>query len=105
MLDFPVMNANPDAMGLLGVLRAAGIEPAPADGLRIGPSSVPGGRFVLDVALLRVEASPGHVRGEYRAHNDGSVVLHVATVAGHPEKQVALTFEAGQTVPFDVTVP
>ena len=105
MLDFPVMNANPDAMGLLGVLRAAGVEPAPADGLRIGPAAVPGGTFVLDVPLLRVEESPGHVSGEYRAHNDGSVVLHVATAQGQPEKQVTLTFQAGETVPFDVSLP
>jgi len=36
MLDFPVQNANPDAMGLLGLLRACGVEAAP-DGLRLLP--------------------------------------------------------------------
>ena len=89
MLDFPVMNANPDAMGLLGLLRAAGIEPAPPDGLRVAPTSVPGGRVVLDLPLLRLEVSPGRVAGEYRAHNDGTVVLHVAIPGGGREARAA----------------
>ncbi len=80
MTDFPVMNANPDAMGLLGVLRVAGLEPA-VDGLLVHPV-VPGPAFVLDVPLIRLEVGAGYVRGEYRAANDGAVVLHVAVPSG-----------------------
>ncbi len=107
MTDFPVMNRNPDAMGLLGLLRVAGLEPGgPATasggargGLRIRPV-VPGGRFVLDVPLLRLQFDPdagGAVRlsGEYRAHNDGQLPLRFALPAG---AQVMSAEVAGQPV-------
>ncbi len=65
---------------------------------------MPGERFVLDLPLLRLEESPGRVSGEYRAHNDGSVVLHVVGQGG-AETRVPLAFRAGDRVPFDVTRP
>ena len=77
MTDFPVMNANQDAMALLGLLRVCGIEPSPSgDGLLIAPQSPPE-HFVLDLPLLRLEVAPGRIAGEYRALVDGSRVLHV----------------------------
>ena len=118
MTDFPVMNANPDAMGLLGVLRVAGVEPA-GDGLRIRPV-VPGGTFILDLTLLRLDVAPGRVRGEYRAANDGQLTLHVsmppgaslgaASIGGAPAQTIVrngevllpLTFASGANVPFEV---
>jgi hypothetical protein len=121
MTDFPVMNANPHAMALLGLLRVCGIEPAPAgDGLLIAPQDPPG-CFVLDLPLLRLEVVPNCISGEYRALIDGQLVLHVrvpktaieivATVEGRPIKnlqdarEVALpiTLKAGQAVPFEVS--
>jgi hypothetical protein len=121
MTDFPVMNANQDAMALLGLLRVCGIEPAPAgDGLLFAPQAPPA-RFVLDLPLLRLEVSPGRIAGEYRACVDGSRVLYVgvpadatglrAAVGGVPVaiKHVApsyvglrLTFRAGDRVAFEV---
>jgi hypothetical protein len=121
MTDFPVMNANQDAMALLGLLRVCGIEPAPqGDGLLIAPQAPPE-RFVLDLPLLRLEVSPCRIAGEYRACVDGSRVLHVrvprgvtgltATIVGRPIKnldpnsaEVALnlSFKADDRVPFEV---
>ena len=118
MTDFPVMNANQDAMALLGLLRVCGVRPAP-DGLRIAPQTPPE-RFVLDLPLLRLEVKPGRIAGEYRAVVDGTRTLHVrvpqgaaaitATVAGEPlavdmvnsEVALPLTFTAGQKVAFSV---
>lgn len=121
MTDFPVMNANQDAMALLGLLRVCGIEPAPAgDGLLIAPQAPPA-RFVLDLPLLRLEVAPGRIAGEYRACVDGSRVLYVgvprdaqglsATIAGRPVPTVhsdpsgialRLSFRAGERVTFAV---
>ncbi len=121
MTDFPVMNANPHAMALLGLLRVCGIEPSPfGDGLLIAPTGVPE-RFVLDTPLVRLDVAPGHISGEYRAVVDGSRVLHVrvpagatdisATVDGRSSDPIlrdeigialSLNFKAGQAVPFEV---
>ena len=121
MTDFPVMNANQDAMALLGLLRVCGIEPASSgDGLMIAPQAPPD-HFVLDLPLLRLEVTPGRIAGEYRAFVEGSRVLHVrfpanstgvsATIDGHPieilqpnasEVALNLVFNAGQRVPFEV---
>lgn len=121
MTDFPVMNANPDAMALLGLLRICGVEPAPeGDGLIIAPQAPPE-RFVLDLPLLRLEVEPQRVAGEYRAVVNGSRVLHVqvpvsageiqASVDGQPSRTIppgarrvalSLVFQAGQAVPFEV---
>ena len=79
MTDFPVMNANQDAMALLGLLRVCGVRPAP-DGLRIAPQTPPE-RFVLDLPLLRLEVKPGRIAGEYRAVVDGTRTLHVRVPA------------------------
>jgi hypothetical protein len=117
MVDFPVNNMNPDAMWFLGLLRTAGLEPA-GDGLSITPRRS-GDTFTLDTALLRIEVDPHRIAGEYRAHNDGSIVMHVGVPAGAAPQasvggtavaatvsggQVALplTFRDGATVPFSV---
>jgi len=121
MTDFPAMNANQDAMALLGLLRACGIEPAPTgDGLLIAPQAPPE-RFILDMPLLRLDVAPGRITGEYRAVVNGSRVLHVrvprgagdiqATLngiplnpigPGTPEVVLPLVFRAGQAVSFEV---
>jgi hypothetical protein len=121
MTDFPTMNANQDAMALLGLLRVCGIEPAPdGDGLIIAPPTQPE-QFVLDVPLLRLDVAPGRITGEYRAVVDGCRVLHVripkeagdiaASVDGVPLNPIAqdvqgvalpLVFRVGQAVPFEV---
>jgi hypothetical protein len=120
MTDFPVMNANPDAMALLGLLRVCGIEPAPqGDGLMIKPI-VPRPRFILDLPLMRLEVEPGRIAGEYRAVVTGSRTLYVQVPAGAsdiaaqvqgqpaaaaPENGVVplkLTFQAGEKVTFAV---
>jgi hypothetical protein len=121
MTDFPVMNANPHAMALLGLLRVCGVEPSPlGDGLLIAPRGAPA-RFVLDVPLLRLEVAPGSITGEYRAVVDGNRVLHVrapaeaidiaAAVGGQPLRPIPqgalgialpLSFRAGQAVAFEV---
>jgi hypothetical protein len=72
-IDFPVMNANPNAMSLLATIRLAGIEPA-IDGIHIAPHRTP---LSLDTALLRVDATPNSISGEYRAANDGAVSLRI----------------------------
>jgi len=121
MTDFPVMNANQDAMALLGLLRVCGIEPAPGgDGLRIQPR-VPRDHFVLDMPLLRLEVSPGRIGGQYRAFVTGTRTLYIAVpqnaveimanIDGQPlsnpqrtDNTIALplTFNQGQTVAFEV---
>ncbi len=121
MTDFPVMNANPHAMALLGLLRVCGIEPHPSgDGLIIGPQGHPA-KFVLDLPLLRVAYEAGRITGEYRACAAGERVLHVhipknAIVIGvvangrniqlapaaSTEVPLKIVFQAGQTVPFEV---
>ncbi|MCL4507252.1 MAG: hypothetical protein M1434_01450 [Chloroflexi bacterium] len=122
MTDFPVMNANPDAMALLGLLRVCGLEPSPTgDGLLIAPCSPPE-RFVLDLPLIRLDVAPGRIAGEYRAAGTGSLTLHVrvpsqahrvaASIDGQPvaaplatanEVALPLAFAAGQRVAFEVT--
>ena len=102
MTDFPVMNANPDAMALLGLLRVCGIEPAPTgDGLIIKPL-VPRERFTLDLPLLRVAVEPHKISGEYRAANDGERVLYVYPPDGSPPRAVKLAFKAGEKVAWEV---
>lgn len=118
MTDFPVMNANPDAMALLGTLRVCGIEPSPdGDGLLINPQSPPE-RFELDLPLLCLSVRPGYISGEYRAAIDGHTVLHIrlphkaqwvsAVAGGQPVMHKAdsditlpLSFARGQTILFE----
>ncbi len=120
MQDYPVMNANPDALGLLGVLRVAGIEPARGGGLRVRPV-VPGDRMVLDTRLLRVETAPGRIAGEYRAIADGHVTLvftpgagatnvharvdgvEVTPVTSAGDVRVPLVFLSGERRTFELT--
>jgi hypothetical protein len=77
MADFPVMNANPDAMAVLALLRVCGIEPA-SDGLTISPHLE---RFVLDLALLRLEVAPGRIVVEYRPIVNGERTFHLRVPA------------------------
>jgi hypothetical protein len=102
MTDFPVMNANPDAMALIGLLRVCGIEPAPTgDGLVIKPL-VPRERFTLDLPLLRLNVEPGKISGEYRAANDGERVLYIYPPGEHPPRAVKLAFRAGEKVAWEI---
>jgi hypothetical protein len=102
MTDFPVMNANADAMALLGLLRVCGIEPA-ADGkgLVIRPQ-VPKQRFVLDTKLIRLEVDGTTVKGEYRPQFGGTINLYVYAPGSTVAKPFLLAFDAGQRVPFEV---
>jgi hypothetical protein len=102
MTDFPVMNANADAMALLGLLRVCGIEPAPdGKGLVIRPQ-VPRKRFVLDTKLLYLEVDGTKVKGEYRAQFGGTMNLYVYAPGSVEAKPFLLAFNAGQRVPFEV---
>jgi hypothetical protein len=121
MTDFPAMNANPDAMALLALLRVAGIEPAPSgDGLIIAPQSPPE-RFILDLPLLRLEVAPGSIGGAYHAIVDGQRTLYIrvpdraahlaASVDGQPIEinqgsdrtiPLRLHLKTDQVVPFKV---
>jgi hypothetical protein len=122
MTDSPGMNANQDAMALLGLLRVCGIEPArTGDGLDIAPKS-PTERYVLQTELLHLDVAPGRIKGEYRAANDGAIILHIylpplaaevsATLNGvvladfpieHGCGDLALHFTKGQHIPFEIT--
>ncbi len=121
MTDFPIMNANQDAMALLALIRVCGIEPSPeGDGLIIAPKAPPE-RFTLDTPLLKLDVKPGCIAGQYRAVVDGSRALHIrlpetahgvtAVVNSQPvngfasdTRQIDLTiaFRASQIVPFEV---
>jgi hypothetical protein len=122
MTDFPIMNANQDALALLALLRVCGIEmAADGSGITIRPQ-VLRERFVLDTPLLRVAVEPGRIAGEYRPIVNGSRTLSVhvpsgttkitASVNGQPldnpvpsgDHLVALplTFQAGEAVAFEV---
>lgn len=103
MTDFPVMNANQDAMALLGLIRTCGIEPAPdGSGLIIRPS-VPRKEWVLDTKLLRLEYnSEGKLKGEYRAHNRGFMNLYVYFPGKHVPKVKPLAFWGGERVAFEI---
>lgn len=102
MTDFPTMNANADAMALLGLIRVCGIEPAEdGSGLVIRPL-VPRKRFVLDTPLLRIEVDGKTIRGEYRAHYGGSIDLFVYTAGSTVPTIIPLAFHAGERVPFRV---
>jgi len=65
MTDFPVMNANGDAMWLLGLYRACGILPGPR-GLTVAPPERPE-RFELTTPVLGLRKEPrayaGFLRG------------------------------------------
>lgn len=120
MTDFPVMNANPDAMALLGLLRVCGIEPAPGgDGLTIRPV-VPREQFTLETYLLRLHVEPGRISGVYRGVTDGERKLYVhlpadvthptILVGGQPSPPthsadgwvIPLVFRADDSVAFEV---
>lgn len=102
MTDFPVMNANPDAMALLGLLRVCGIEPSlKGDGLIIRPA-VPRKKFVLNTALLYLEVDGERVSGEYWGHNSGQIVLYIYPPGSPSPKVVPLQFQSGQRARFAV---
>lgn len=122
MTDFPVMNANQDAMALLGLLRVCGVEPAPTgDGLLIDPH-LPREHFVLDTPLLRLEVLPRQIVLTYHAIVSGSRTLYfcvppnateitvkvinqtLLTVQDSSKRVVVpLTFNPGQAVPIEIT--
>ena len=119
MTDFPVMNANQDAMALLGMLRVCGIEPSfSGDGLVIRPH-VPRERFILDMPLLRLEVTPERIalrycpivtgnRRFYIHHSMGNVIVKVndqTVSADHQDDQVVVQvqFEKDQVVNIEVT--
>jgi hypothetical protein len=121
MTDLPGMNANQNAMSLLGLLRVCGIEPSKTgDGLDIAPKAPPE-RYVLRTELLRLHVATGHIAGEYRAANDGAITLHIhipenavevaanlngtaltnlPTAPGRVD--LPLRFTKGQVIPFEV---
>jgi hypothetical protein len=119
MTDFPVMNANQDAMALFGLLRTCGIEPAPGgDGLTIKPLA-PRERFTLDLPLLRLDVTPGRTAGVYRAAADGQITLYIHGPAGQRGLNgrvkgeaigtggrnpvpLKLIFKGGDVIPFEV---
>ena len=119
MTDFPVMNTNPDAMALLGLLRVCGIEPAPdGDGLLIAPQSPPDS-FTLDLPLIRMDVNYEGMNVEYRPMTTGNMVLHLrvppgkrllsATCKGQPvtaaqgaDMVFPLSFNAGEKVTIDL---
>lgn len=119
MTDFPIMNANPHAMALLGLLRVCGVEPAAdGSGLVIAPC-VPRDSFILDTPLLLLDVAPGRIAGEYRAVATGTRALTVrvppgavgvqASVGGAalagvraPEVRLPLRFLAGDKIAFEV---
>jgi hypothetical protein len=98
MTDFPVMNSNPHAMALLGLLRVCGIEPSDdGQGLVIDPH-VPRERFTLDTALLRLDVSPDCIAGEYRAVADSQRALLIRV----PNTATSITaWVGGQSVPVE----
>jgi hypothetical protein len=99
MTDFPVMNMNPHALALLGVLRVCGIEPM-GDGLLIEPH-VPRQRFELDTALLRLSVTPDEIGGEYRPIiAQGTQTLILRAAGG--EKRLTLTIDGQKSIPFRV---
>jgi len=101
MTDFPAMNANPDSMALLALIRVCGIEPSPrGDGLIIRPQ-VPRDRFVLDLPLLYLEVDRGKIRGEYRARRRGQMHLYLYPPGAKNPVVRGIAFYAGQRVSFE----
>lgn len=112
MTDFPVSNANPDAMFLLGILKAFTIDSV-ADGLLLNLSKIPLSSFrdpiALSTPLLKFNVTRHRLQGEYQAFNNGYLVLHVVPPNGtairdptQPRGMVSipLKFKKGQIVPF-----
>lgn len=79
MTDFPVANMNDDAMFLFGLLRTCGISPNPdGKGLDFAPLQPDGYTdYVVDTALIRLEAQTHRIALEYRTHNDVDFVLRL----------------------------
>lgn len=120
MTDLPGMNANQDAMALLGLLRVCGIEPSRVGrGLEIHPKA-PVDRYILKTELLDLDVAPGRIAGTYHAANEGSITLSVtvpphaadvkASVNSVPlEAQrtqvisIPLKFTKGEAILFEVT--
>jgi hypothetical protein len=101
MTDFPVMNANQDAMALLGLIRTCGIEPSPdGAGLIIRPL-VPRKQWVLDFPLLRLEYDNGKLKGEYRAHNRGFMNLYIYLPGQYEPIVKPLAFYPSERLTFE----
>jgi len=118
MMDWPVMNANQHALPLIGLIRVAGIEPAPdGEGLRIDPAPA-STTVTVDLPLLRLTFDAQSMQGVYRPVVTGSNVLQLrvppgasrATVGGQdvplppgePFVHVRLDYNAGDEIPFQV---
>ncbi|HVO43250.1 MAG TPA: hypothetical protein VMT34_11535, partial [Aggregatilineales bacterium] len=121
MTDFPVTNANQDAMALLGLLRVCGIEPSMrGDGLDIHPQTPPE-RYVLQTQLLSLDVAPGRILGDYCPIVAGRRIFHVhvppdavdvtASVGGVPTAvtmgipsriDLQLDFAGDRAIPFEV---
>lgn len=104
MTDFPITNANQNAMALLALLRVCGIEPSMrGDGLDIRVKA-PLDRFTLHTELLTLNAATNQISGEYHAAATGSCTLHIQLPAGAAEVVATLNGETvkgvgtGQTV-------
>jgi len=120
MTDFPVMNANQDAMALLALLRVCGVEPSKrGDGLDIMPKAPPE-RYALETQLLSLDVASGRIAGSYRAFTNGKCTLHIhlpdgaaavnATIDGQmlnpgstSQVDLLLSFAAHQKVAFEVS--
>ncbi|MCA9668263.1 MAG: hypothetical protein KC503_21875 [Myxococcales bacterium] len=81
MQDWPVMNQNAHAMYLLGLLRAAGVEPR-GRGLEIRPNAA-APDATLELPLLRLSKRGDSARGEYRALTDAELTLTLRAPQGY----------------------
>ena len=99
MTDFPLMNNNQPGMALLAMLRVCGIEPTlSGDGLLITPQ-VPD-TYALDLPLIKVDATPKSVSGEYRPIVNGERVLYIHTPDDAQNIQASIN---GASVPVTIS--
>lgn len=106
MTDFPVSNANPDAMFIIGLIRCMGIEPYQEGGLLVNLTRVWNVKDILPVSLqtplISATVNSTGLFGMYHAWNDGLVKLHCVEPKGQKMTVINLEFKRGQKVPFQV---
>jgi hypothetical protein len=108
--DFPVANANADAMFSLALLRLFGVEPASPTtssslaGLLIDASRLPRAALpcALTSPLLSLSIDATSVTGRYRAFNDGHVRLLVTPPSASAAQLVEFSFKKGELKTFVV---